>query len=139
MAISNTTLSTDVYGAIRTALVGANIKVTFKNTTIDTSVVPAYNNDKTNVPQIVIYDSEYAESSYKFGSNHGKKLISVLIECYYTDGRGASEMKDKVINAIKSTVFDGMELVAVTTDTAFINPNLQKYHLVGITCTFDRE
>jgi hypothetical protein len=139
MTISNATLSTDIYSAVRTAIVNASITVSYNSTTISASVVPAYNDEDTSVPQIVVYDSEYDEAEYKFGSNHGKKLINVLVECYFTKGRGTSEMKDKVINAIKDTTFDGMELVAVATDTAFINPNEQKYHLVGINFTFDRE
>jgi hypothetical protein len=48
------------------------------------------------------------------------------------------QLADIVSEAVKTTAFDGMELIGVTTDYAFVNPNLAKYHSKTITFIFER-
>lgn len=139
MTINDNTLSNDVFTAIRTIIVAAAPKVTTSSGTKTASVLAAYNDKTNSVPQVIIYPVSYSEDNWKFSSSQGKKMINVLVECYYKTSLGVDQLQDIVTHAIKTTDISGMELVGVIVDTAFVNPNDQKYHMKGITFVFDRE
>ena len=137
--VSNQTLSVDIWNSVRTILVAAALQVTDGSTVSDATIAAAYNDKKTSKPQVIIYPIEKDEASFKFGSNEGKKFINMNILCYAKNTRQADELKDQVVYTIKRTDFDGMDIVAVTTDHAFNSSNDNKYELTSVNFTFDRE
>lgn len=141
MAISNRTLSTDVWTTARTALVAETPYVTNTATAVTTaaSIVSTYNDKVPSRPQINIEPVDYTEDSYKFNDYEGKKMVNMNIMCYAKNGRQADELKDQVIYTIKRTTFDGMDIVAITTDHAFNTSNNNKYEMTAVNFTFDRE
>ena len=141
MSISDDTISVDVFNDVRTAIVSASPIVTNSTTskTKTATVLAAYNDKATTTPQIVINPAAIDESEWRFGSFQGKKIINVSVECYYSNTLGVDQLSDTVMKAIRETAFDGMELIAVTSDYAFTNPNEMKFHLKTITFTFERE
>jgi hypothetical protein len=141
MSISDATISVDVFSAVRAALVAAAIKVTDETggATKTASIMPAYINDRKTTPQVVINPIAKSEEQYKFGKTTGRQFINVTVECFYTTSKGIEQMSDAVETAIKATTFDGMELVGITTDYGFVDPNYGHYHVKSLTFTFDRE
>lgn len=140
MTVSNDTIYVDVWTNVRTALVAAAPKVT-NSTTSETktaSIVAEYSDKKTTSPQIVIQPANKDESEYLFGSTRGRMFINITVSCYYTTSLGVDQLSAAVEKAIAEYDFGNMDVVAVTSDTAFINPNEQKYHLKTITFTFDK-
>jgi hypothetical protein len=79
------------------------------------------------------------ESGYKFGSGQGRKFMNITVECYSENTLGIDQLSSQVRDAISTASIDGMELVAVSSDYAFTNPDVNKFHLKTITFTFDRE
>lgn len=141
MSISNATLSVDVFSAVRAALVAAAIKITEETggATKTVTIGTAYTNVNNTKPTIVINPIVKSEEQYKFGNTTGRQFINVTVECFYTTTRGIEQMSDQVETAIKGTTFDGMDLVGVTSDSGFSDPNFGQYHVKSITFTFDRE
>lgn len=141
MSISDTTISVDVFSAVREALVASAIKITQENggATKTASVTPTYLNDRKTVPQVVISPIVIDKRLDKFGGTKGRQFISVTVECVYTDTRGIEQMSDQVVASIEGVTFDGMELVGWTSDSSFVDPNFGQYHVKSITFTFDRE
>jgi len=141
MTISDDTLNVDVFNTIRTLLISASPKVT-NTTTLATktaTVLSSYNDESVSVPQIIINPIKIDESEWKFGSFQGKKIINVEIECYYEKSVGVEQLSDIVSKTIKEATITGLDLIAVTSDYAFISPNDNKFHLKTLTFTFVRE
>jgi hypothetical protein len=141
MSISDDSLRVDVFNTIRTIIVSVSPVVTNTTTSATTvaSIRAAYNDKTTTTPQIVIEPAVIDEDSWKFSSFQGKKSINVTVECYYKNSLGVDQLTDQVTKAVKEASISGMELVAVSSDVAFVNPNMAKFHLTAITFTFDRE
>jgi len=141
MSISDTTLSVDVFSAIRTALVASAIKITEETggATKTVSIVPAYVNDNKTKPQIAINPIIAEKRLDKFGGTKGRQFINVTVDCFYTSTRGIEQMSDQIVASIEGTTFDGMELVGWTSDAGFSDPNFGQYFVKSITFTFDRE
>ena len=145
MSINDDTLSVDVFDTIRSVLVSASPVVTNTTTsnTKTASVLAQYNDKSPSAPQIIIIPADVSEDTFKFGGKQGKKFINVGIECYYTNSLGVNQLADQVKVAIKDACEDGtiigMDLVGLTENMAFVNPNEAKYHLKTLTITFDRE
>jgi len=135
MTISDSTLNSDVWTTIRTLLVAA--APTAEGTLA--SVKASYNDEDVAKPIIIVYPAETSENEYKFGSSYGKRFINVTVECYYKNTLGIDQLADTVEDTIRNATIAGMELVAVSSDYAFVNPNESKFHLKSITFTFDRE
>ena len=135
MAISDSTLNSNVWTEVKNIIVAATPKVGTKVA----SVKASYNDESTSKPIIILYPAETSEDQYKFGSPYGKRFINVTVECIYKNTTGIDELADTVETAIRTATIDGMELVAVSSDYAFVNPNESKFHLKSITFTFDRE
>jgi len=148
MTISNATLSSDVFTTVRSVLVDAAIKVSYTNKEAQTkyksaTVLAQYNDKSPSVPQIIIMPAGISEDNFKFGYSEGKKFININVECYYKTTKGVDELSDAVKVAIKDACEDGtivgMDLLAISEDYAFVNPNDMKFHLKTLTLTFDRE
>jgi len=141
MAIADSTLTVDVFGEVRTCLVAAAPFITNETTSATTaaSITGVYSDKASTRPLVVISSPEISEDSFKFGSTYGKRFINVLVDCYGQKARDASLLVDQVMTAVRAYAFDDIELIAVATDTAFVNQNEAKYHLKSITFTFDRE
>ena len=135
MTISNSTLRTDVFEAVRTTLVAAAITVNSILATVNVD----WNDKKPQRPQITIEPIGTDESEFKFGSNEGKKFINVPVTCHYGTTAGMDEMADAVSVAIKGTTFDNIELIAISTDFAFNLGNGQKFDSLTTTFSFDWE
>jgi hypothetical protein len=144
MSISDNTLSVDIFTTIRTVLVDADIVITKDDSsTKSASIKPAYVNDRAAMPLIVVNPIAKTEDTFKFGSNQGKKSIAVTVDCYYITTRGIEQMSDQVEAAIKTAVSDGtiteMDLVEITSDYGFVDPNNGTYYIKSLTFIFDRE
>jgi hypothetical protein len=142
MAISDTSLSVDVFNTVRSVLLNASITVTNGTATTDTSsagLYASFNDKNASRPQVIINPIMVDEDSYKFGSTRGKKFINITIDCFYKNTLGIDQMHDQVVNALSSTSIDGIDLVGVTTDVDFDSPGDQKYHRKSGTFTFTRE
>jgi len=141
MAISNQTLSTDVWTTTRTALVANTPYVTNTATATTTaaSINATFNDQGAVRPQVLIEPVDYTEDTYKFGGYEGKKFINMNIMCYAKNTRQADELKDQVVYTLKRTDFDGQEIVAITTDHAFNQSSQNKYEMTSVNFTFDRE
>jgi hypothetical protein len=142
MAISDTSLSVDVFGSIRTALVSASIAVTSQTVPTEVtsaSILAAYNDKSVGRPQIIINPIQIDESGYKFGGVYGKKFINITVDCYYKNSLGIDQMYDQVYNALAANTVEGISLVGVTTDVEFDSPGEQKYHRKSGTFTYTRE
>jgi hypothetical protein len=140
MSISDATISVDVFNEIRASLVASAIKITEEGGATKTATVTsAYANDRKTIPQIVINPIAKTEEQYKFGKTTGRQFINVTVDCYYVTTRGVEQLSDAVETAIKATTFSGMELVGITTDFGFVDPNFGQYQIKSHTFTFDRE
>lgn len=144
MAISDSTLSVDVYNTIRTLLLTPSAPYITNSTssaTTSAGVNVSYNDKAPTKPQIIINPATYSESEYRFDNNKvgkGRKLINVTVDCYAGNTLGTDQLSDQILSRISDYKFEGMELVGVITDQAFVNPNVTKYQLKSITLTFDR-
>jgi hypothetical protein len=141
MAIADTTLSVDVWNAIKDALVAIAPVVTNTSTSATSlvSVRAAYNDEKDKPPVIVIEPATFSEDSYAFSSTEGKKLINVSVLCYGNNGLQCSQLIDQVNTKLKLNDIDGIDLVGVTTDYAFNVSNQSKIQLVSGVYTYVRE
>ena len=137
--VSDATLRTDVWTAVRTILVSAALQVTDGSTVKNATVGAAYNDKNTSKPQVIIYPMSHDESEYKFGSDQGKKLINVTLEAYYSNTLGVDQLSDQIDVALKETPISGAELIGVTSDYTFTNPLESKFHSNVMTYTYDRE
>ena len=148
MAISDDTLSSDVFTTIRAVIVASAPKITYTDKasaskTKTASVYAQYNDKTPTSPQIIIIPADVSEDSWRFGGTEGKKLINVGIECYYKTTLGIDQLADTIEAAIKTAVenstITGMDLVGVSENYAFVDPSQMKFHLKTLTFTFDRE
>ena len=83
-----------------------------------------------------IYDILPANLDCKLGVGN---LHNVTIDCYYKNSRGTAELLGQVINTIKNTTYDGMDIVGLSTDTAFNLSQDNKWKMQSVTFVFDRE
>jgi hypothetical protein len=141
MAISDSSLSVDVWNEMRTCLVAAAPYITNSSTSATTaaSIKATYNDETASKPLIVIEESTTSESMNKFGGTEGRKFINVTVDCYYNNSLGTAQLVDQCRNAIKAYSWPGMEVVAFAEDVAFNTSNRSKVFLKSLTVTFDRE
>lgn len=137
--VSDSTLSVDVWNAIKNVLVAASLQVTDGTSVISASVRSAYNDETPVRPQIVISPIKYDESGWKFGSSEGHKLININIDCYYKKTLGVDQLFDGVASILKATEIQGVELVGITSDYTFSQGGENKFHLKNGVFTYDRE
>jgi len=144
MSISDATLRTDVWTTIRSILVG-KIKVTNTTTsaTKTASVLATYNDKRPSLPQVVMPPIELSKNEFKFGENQGKRFINITIYCYYEDSVGVDQMANivdsTIIDAIEDKTLNDIEMVALSEDSAFMDPNQSKYQLKTMVYTFLKE
>ena len=131
MTISDSTIRTDVWTAVKNKIVaaalGADVNGNYK--------------DKLSVkkPQIVIAPINKDEAEFKFGSINGKKTINIFIDVYADTSLIADTLSQGIDNALAQNDIDGMDLIALSSDTAFVNPQEIKYKLVNLVYTYQRE
>ena len=146
MAINDSTLDTDVWTTIRTILVAAALTTTNSSTSATTAAtIDGVYNDKKSLhkPQVIINPIDIAENSFKFGGKYGMSDINVTIECYaettrFTD-QLAQQVKETIRDAMDGNTIPGIDLIAISSDQAFVDPNQAKYQIKGLTFTFRRE
>lgn len=140
MAISDQTLSADVWTEIKTVLVNASITVDGKSATIQaTNADTTDNAGATRKPFIIINPISLDETKDKFGSNQGKKFINVFIDCIYKNTLYVDELADQVTYALSESNIAGISLIGVQSDYAFTDPNMKKYHEKNLSFAFTRE
>ena len=133
--VSDQTIDTDTWTAVRTILVDADIKVG----TTEASINAIYNDKKDRTPQIIIHPMEDDEVLDKFSSNQGRKVINVIIDCVFTNTLGADQLNQQVKHALKSNQISGMELIGVVSNINFDEANQAKYQMKSTTFTYLRE
>jgi len=140
MVISNENLRVDTWTAVKTCLVAANLRITNLTTSVTTaaSVVSKYNAQKTTTPQVAIEVPNKQESEFKFGEARGRMFINVTIEVFATKPEYISQLTDQIDTALSAYDFGNMDIVSITSDTAFIDPNLKDFHVSTIVVTFDK-
>jgi hypothetical protein len=79
------------------------------------------------------------EDSWKFGGSQGKKMINVVIECYYSNTLGVDQLFDQVRAALDDNDIDGIDLVGISSDYGYNTSAEQKYHVKSGTFTYERE
>ncbi len=141
MTISDDTISVDVFSAVRTKIVAAAPYVTNSTTAATTAagINATFNSKTPSRPQVVINPALIDEDSWKFGSFQGKKIINVVIECYYENTLGIDQMFDQIRAALDDNDLDGMDLVSISTDYGFNSPGDQRYHVKSGTFTYERQ
>jgi hypothetical protein len=141
MAISDTTLSVDVWNSVKDAIVAIAPKVT--NTTTGTttlvSVRASYNDEKDKPPMIVIEPVSKTEDNWKFSSSEGKKIINVSVSCFGNNGLQADQLYDQIESKLKLNDISGIDLIGITTDYAFNISNQSKVQLKSGVFSYDRE
>lgn len=139
--VSDSTLSTDMFTAIRNIIVAKAPYVTNSTTSSTTaaSIVAQYADKQTNRPQIVIHPIMVEENTWKFGGFQGKKIINVVVDCYHSTSLGTDQLFDQVNDAMKTNIIDGVDLIGIASDIAFTNPNESKFHMKSGTYVYDKE
>lgn len=133
--VSNSTIYTDVWTGVRSILVAASLSVNSQTPSINS----AFNDKQAAKPQVVINPIEKSENGFKFGSNEGKKLISVTVDCIADKQSYVESLHEQVEAALKDTELSGVELVGLTSDSAFNQPGQNKWFLKSTTFSYDRE
>ena len=140
MAIADQTLSSDVWTAIKTALVAATIVVDGKAATIQATYADVQDgNGSARKPFIIVHPINLDEVKNKFGSNQGRKNINVFIDCIYKNTLYMDELADKATYALSEANINGISLIGITSDYAFTDPANKKYHEKNITFSYLRE
>ena len=135
MTISNSTLYTDTWLAVRAILVSASITVEGDSI----SIVASYPDAKKSKPVLVIQPILKNESLDKFGSSEGKKAVTVVLECYDTSTKRVEYFSQQVEAAMKAGSLDNLELMSIDSDWAFQTPGNNKQVLKTISLGYDRE
>lgn len=140
--VSDQTLVSDVFSAVRTVLVNASLATTTQTNpqTIATASIGASYNDKTPArPQVIIQPASVSEAEYKFGSRRGRQFINVVVGVYGPTTLAVDQLQDQTVYAVSENVFDGMELVGYTSDYSYFQLGENKYHTKTIVFNFDRD
>ena len=146
--ISDSALSTELFSTIRTLLLSPPIYITNSQTqaTSQVSVEATYDNKKAIRPVIVIYPIASTKTKNKFigitdvsGISTGKSFINVFIDIYAGNTGHIDEINNQLLDRIDNHNFNGVELIALASDYAFVNPNDAKYHKRNISLSFDKE
>jgi hypothetical protein len=143
LTISDATIYTDVFTSVRSLLVSTSnpIYVTNSTTSATTAagIEAVYNDKVPTKPIIVIIPPQKTESFNTFDSSQGKKFINITLECYYSTTLGIDQMAQQVEHILKTNPIAGIDLIGITSDYAFTDPNMSKYHMKSITVSYDRE
>lgn len=141
MAITDTSISTEVWTEVRGKLVAASLETTnpVSSSTSSANIYASYNDTAGAKPQVIINPILMNESEYKFGGTAGKKFINVVIDIYSDKSVYIDQLADQVKAALDDNNISGIDLVSVAEDYAFSSPGANKYHLKSLTFTYLRE
>ena len=137
MTINYNTLGQDVWDAIRTKLVEADLTATNSTnaTTYKANITSAHPDKVNNKPHVVINPIDAPESQFRFGGTEGKKFINVIIDVYTSNPVHLEQLADQIRTELKKNDL-GINLVELSDATAFINPEFRKYHHKTITASY---
>jgi len=140
MTINDNTLSTDMYTAVRTLLVNANLQTTNSTTGVTTnaSVLAAYNDKSPNRPQVIIVPMTKSEDTFFLGSTEGNKIINIPIECYGKNTLEIDQLSDQIETALKLNNIVGVNLNEINSNYTFQLSNEQKYQQKTIVAVYNR-
>lgn len=141
MSISDEKIYTSLWSEVRTLLVAKAPFITNSTTTSTTAAVIAaqYNDKEVKRPQVCILPVDKDESNWKFGSDQGKKMLNIIVECWAFNSLGIDQLGEQVEDALKVNEIPGVSLIAVTSSNALNTQPDSKYYLKTITFTYDRE
>lgn len=139
MAITDSTIDTELFIAVRTILVSASLSTTSGTTVTAAQIAASYNDKELSRPQVIIYPISDNEVKDKFGSNYGKRFLNIDIDCYANNTLKVDQLSQQIKSALSENVIDGVDLIGITTDYAFQQPGNNKYHLKNLTFTYQRE
>lgn len=137
MTISDSTLATDVWDDVRSALVAASIVTTVGATTTAANITNVYPDKVITKPQIVINPIQNSRE-FSFGSTYGKSVINVVIECYSDKTIAVDQLRNQVNAALLANNIAGINLIETSEDYAFNSPGENKMHLVTLVFTYER-
>ena len=137
MTINYSTLGADVWNAVRTKLVNANLTASNStNATTYTANITGNHPDKVNnKPHVVINPVDAPESEFRFGGTEGKKFINVIIDVYASNPIHVEQLTDQIRTALKANDL-GINLVEISDSTLFVNPAFRKYHQKTISASY---
>ena len=129
MTINYDTLGVDVWNAVRTKLVAANLTATNSTnaTTYAANITGNHPDKVNNKPHVVINPIDAPESEFRFGGTEGKKFINVVIDVYTSNPIHLEQLSDQIKKALKANDL-GINLVEISDSYLFVNPEFQKYH-----------
>lgn len=141
MAISDRTLTVDIWSELRTKLVALAPYITNTQTSATTaaSIRAAYNDQSNTRPQIVIFPVNPNKKNDTFSQTVSSKMINVIIDCYASNTLYADQLYDQVSYELELSPIEGIELVGITTDSPFNAAADSKYHVKSLILTYDRE
>lgn len=141
MVITDANITSSTWDSIRTKLVALAPAVINNATTTTTvaSIKAVYNDEASSRPIIVINPIIMSEDSWKFQSNEGKKMLNVIIDCYYNQTYGVDQLYDTVRAGIVLDDIAGIGLVGISTDYSFDPVGAQKNFRKTLTAVYERE
>lgn len=141
MTITDQNLSVSVWNAVRAKIIASAPYITNGTTDATTvaEVLAKYNDKKPTRPQITIAPIAKSESEFKFSGTSGKKFINIFVDAYAETSLGTDQLRDQIDYALSLNDIKGIDLVAISSDPGFVNPNQVKYHVMNMVFTYIRE
>lgn len=141
MAISDSTLTANVWTDIKNLIVSANPTVTNSSTGATTlaGVKAVFNDSGAARPQIVIAPVTPDKKNDKFGQTVSAKFITVVIDCYGKNTLEIDQLFDQSLYQVETNVIAGIELVGIASDYAFNVAAGSKYEMKSLILSYDRE
>ena len=140
--VSDTNLSTDIWTALNSKLVGSIVisKQTAPTSTVTASVVASYNDKYPTRPIIELVPITSDESLDKFGGTEGRKNVTAIINCYAKNTYSVDQMRDQIKSILKVNDIPGIDLISISDDYGTpLMPNDIKFHLIAISANYLRE
>jgi hypothetical protein len=138
MTISDSTLATNVWDDIRTALVAASIVTTIGATTTSANITNAYPDKFVTKPTIVLNPVVTSRGGFAFGGVYGDSMINVVIELYSDKTLAIDQMTNQVNSTLLPNTITGINLIEVNEDYSFSSPEENKMHLKTMTFVYQR-
>ena len=141
MAISDNTLTSDIWTEIRTLIVSANPIVTNSTTGATTlaGVKAVFNDSGAARPQIIVRPVTPSTKNHKFGETVSAKNVTVLIECYADNTLGTDQLFDQVSYLLETNPIAGIEITDLDSDYAMNIAANSQYQMKSLSLTYDRE
>ena len=132
--INNSSLSEDVFDAVRSRLVSASLVSDSKPVDIRVEY-----SEQSSRPQIVMEPVGYSESNWVFNDSEGLKNIPVVLSCYSKNSLSNAKLGDSVMGVLKANDISGLNLVDVSVSVDFTNVSETKFKSRTISANYERE